>query len=685
MKSKYTFNEIEELLDKTSKLKISDVTVSNLLTNGKKIATIRIDNFDHNLFAPATYAWSEIDGRPTNLSQFTDDVASGKYLPLAGGTIRGSGYDILTIESSSEGAALKLKGAGATKGGYLIYLGGSTWRLSDDGWSTSYTILHAGNVGNYALKTDGTNGMNYGANITWGDENANLEDYEGYSSGFRLLHYSTSSREFSGGIHVGTRYGWQLVRNASTETMRIRYSDPDNKSWGDWKTIAFTDSNITGNAASANGFARAFTNVANADLNTALAQGGIASDYDTHMSKHWQNAPDGAFYGSVIQFFTDNRLDAQLLWDINHGNSDDTTRSLWWRARDYRGFDNAKWHQIAFTDSNVASAQALVHSNGTVGATVNSSGNVTIGGQDYAGTGYRLWVNGATNVEGNLRMTGELIFAGGYSIQSYNNAALSLNPQGNNILLSPNGYGNVLIGTVTDNGAKLNVHGGLFVNKYQESGKKDGAYVIINKGDSFFGIGGSASGVYKMSFGTTSDAIGTWKNEIMTFLDSGHVGIGNTNPEYKLDVNGKIFAREQIYSDVGFILRTSDGKGSRASFSHSSNTLYIQSGYNDGSSAVGRIMLSGVSTNHLASLEVRALKSAFDGRLIVGSTNDDGTSYLQVSGTSTFGGQSTFNAGITIPSGQSITFVDANGNNHVLSWDDTAGGLKIDDKIITVN
>lgn len=37
-----------------------------------------------------SYAWSEITSRPTALSQFTDDVVAGKYLPLSGGTVTGS-------------------------------------------------------------------------------------------------------------------------------------------------------------------------------------------------------------------------------------------------------------------------------------------------------------------------------------------------------------------------------------------------------------------------------------------------------------------------------------------------------------------------------------------------------------------------------------------------------------------
>lgn len=41
-------------------------------------------------------AWANVSGRPTNLSQFTDDVVSGHYLPLRGGTIT----DTLTVNNT---------------------------------------------------------------------------------------------------------------------------------------------------------------------------------------------------------------------------------------------------------------------------------------------------------------------------------------------------------------------------------------------------------------------------------------------------------------------------------------------------------------------------------------------------------------------------------------------------------
>lgn len=94
------------------------------------------------------------------------------------------------------------------------------------------------------------------------------------------------------------------------------------------------------------------------DLNTALAAGGIARNYNGGLSQY-TNAPEGASYGIVLELrgSTASSLAGQLAWDVNHASTTDVTRNLWWRASDSpNGFKYGKWHQIAFTDSNVASA-----------------------------------------------------------------------------------------------------------------------------------------------------------------------------------------------------------------------------------------------------------------------------------------------------------------------------------------
>ena len=52
---------------------------------------------------PTTWAWSNITGKPTKLSDFTDDVVSGHYLPLSGGTLTGTLYTQHILPSSALG------------------------------------------------------------------------------------------------------------------------------------------------------------------------------------------------------------------------------------------------------------------------------------------------------------------------------------------------------------------------------------------------------------------------------------------------------------------------------------------------------------------------------------------------------------------------------------------------------
>lgn len=90
-----------------------------------------------------------------------------------------------------------------------------------------------------------------------------------------------------------------------------------------------------------------------------LTNGGMYRNYSG--GSKWINAPSGMSYGTILHLTGDNglpSLSGQLAWDINH-DSETPTRNLWWRgASSTHQFQN-DWKQIAFTDSNVASADKL--------------------------------------------------------------------------------------------------------------------------------------------------------------------------------------------------------------------------------------------------------------------------------------------------------------------------------------
>ena len=129
------------------------------LTKSRIQSTLGISDWALAATKPS-YAWSEITSRPTALSQFTDDVVAGKYLPLSGGTLTGSVffnkhtqfassayfYSNVIVENTSYATIL------FKPNGLAHYLGVSTdggLFFTNNGWSKTYTILHSGNIGNY--------------------------------------------------------------------------------------------------------------------------------------------------------------------------------------------------------------------------------------------------------------------------------------------------------------------------------------------------------------------------------------------------------------------------------------------------------------------------------------------------------------------------------------------------------
>lgn len=259
---------------------------------------------------PTSLAWSAIEGKPTKLSQFTNDAgfitsaALANYLLLSGGTINGTASSPLQINTSSATIGIPLSVSNSEKAWF--------------GWSAGQGvyILNAKANKYLGIKEDGTP----------------------YYDSYTLIH--------SGNI------GSQSVQSAN-EAMRF-------------KDVA-----------------------SSGDLNTVLAGGGMARTYSNYLSTDFTNAPSDSRYGAVLQLSTYafvglESLSAQLAWDVNHASTTDTTRHLWWRVADSSNiFKYAKWHQIAFTDSNVASATKL--------ATAR-----TIWGQSFDGTGN---VDGALNIK----------------------------------------------------------------------------------------------------------------------------------------------------------------------------------------------------------------------------------------------------------------------------------------------
>jgi hypothetical protein len=177
----------------------------------------------------------------------------------------------------------------------------------------------------------------------------------------------------------------------------------------------------------------------------------------------------------------------------------------------------------------------------SVKMTLDSSGNVGIG---TAAPNRTLTVHSASSsVMADFKYT-----AGGFSsiILSNTNGAAHLASVGNDFLISPGGTervrvtntGNVLIGTTTDSGDKLNVAGNISIGTsykiYTGSASNSAG---LDFGGSYF----KASGYNGVIFYSSTAGVGS-QTERMRITNGGNVGIGTTTPTAKLHVNGDIKA-----------------------------------------------------------------------------------------------------------------------------------------------
>ena len=459
-----------------------------------------------NLGALATkdsLAFSDLTSRPSKLSDFTDDVVAGKYLPLSGGTIICTAEEALHIHRENGYVGIKFSNGAVGDGwvgysnyGAYIYTNGHYLHVTLDGKPCydNKNLLHSGNYSDYALP------------ITGGT--------------------LTGGLTISSGNLIVSAGGGDTVTNKIYPTADNTHSLGQNtRRWSDIKTVLINggtpihSGNIGSQSVASADSAKVISDYSNSRITSADVEVFGDSGVRKFIASSYMTSGKPPYDGSILHFSWDTTGGYEHQLFIASDKLATSEQRMAWRGQ-YAGVWG-DWKIVAFTDSNVASATKLQTAR-------------TLWGQSFDGTG---------NVSGTL------------------------------------------------------------------------------KNVSWIELTGTNFGIYQgsaLNSALTDNDIAFYSQKVYM---SGNVGIGTTDPKYTLDVNGKIFAKEQIYTDVGFILRTTDGNGLRASLSHSSNTLYLQSGYNDGSSAAGNMMLSGRSTNNLSSFDVRAAKSLFNGNVGIGTNN----------------------------------------------------------------
>ena len=205
-----------------------------------------------------THTFSSLTSKPTTIAGYgitdaytssTIDSKLSGYLPLSGGKLSSNiQTGVLTLNSNvaNAGTYLRLEylGSKGAEFGYGWGLGTYMWcnghnlRITSDGtaYADSNILIHSGNIGDYAFRSKTTD-----------DGNINDTDYN-------IAGYGPQSRGFKGGpiIRFGLYNGYYHHDIQALPTQNKLYSRYiANGVKSDWREFAFTDSDITGNAASA--------------------------------------------------------------------------------------------------------------------------------------------------------------------------------------------------------------------------------------------------------------------------------------------------------------------------------------------------------------------------------------------------------------------------------------------------
>lgn len=366
------------------------------------------------------------------------------------------------------------------------------------------------------------------------------------------------------------------------------------------------------------------------------AGGGMIRNYDNYTK--WTNTPSGMTYGAAICFkaYNSASLFGMLAWDVNHNSTTDVTRKLYWRTN---GTVNdeigvwGKWHEIAFTDGNIASATKLQTTR-------------TIWGQNF---------NGTQNVSGNMTGVGNITMSG-------------------NIYMGGNRY----IYAKNADGSDMPI---FYTNSNNE--------LVIGAGNTQKGTNTYLSG-YEIKFRTSTSL-----EERMRIANNGNVGIGTTNPRFKLEIRGAsplLGFKADGASNISYIYIEGYHANNGTTFrivESTSTDLWLQYGKNGVASY--NFHLSGYLNTRLKEFNVNSIDSIFSGNVkaggdVVAYATGSGDIVLPIAGTNSLGAVK-IGSGISISADGTISVsgtgtiggISVTGSGNVL----TNATLSSDKKIIT--
>lgn len=453
-------------------------------------------------------------------TRFAVDLTNGVFT-AGGGTISGGSgaYTPLVVKNTNLSEVwIQFQDAVGT-----THIGSANGVPSIYSGNGNQTLIHSGNIGSYALKTDGSNEMTGRLNMV-----ANSIQWK---------------------VANGT-YMFVPTDIFSTNKPELAYYNN-----GSWSRVAFTDSNVAG----ANKLVSGATNTLTASGVTLVDANGYQI-YDTGST--W------FAFGSTSAV------------GVYQGGSSVQLKTT-------KGYDT------------------------TTAVFVNNSGNVTIGASDLAGTKYKLYVSGgATAITGNMIILSNSAGFSGINFHINNTSAnyhFSARNEGNknfrlyyspdditfNALVDFTNGGNVLIGTTTDSGYKLDVNGNARFSKTVTI-VGDSAYTNAVEGGELVLLPAS-SGNYSAHVDIYYDLFRVWTEHKTTHktaapfeLDMSKGSLSITGPIIKPTTSSNAMADNYISAGGGYTRHTGkygvkilccDQADAQSGLGQDLSTLGVSNGY----------------------------------------------------------------------------------------------------------
>lgn len=547
------------------------VGVIPTLTSGKKIGVIEVDGNSTSLFAPATYAWSEITSKPTTLA----------------------GYGITD--------ALKTDGSNALKAGI--------------DWNNAEV---------------GVNVDNFGTGLIVGRTTA---------SGTSLASYNY---QYSSVLNISDgNYRFQIASPTDHRSRLVfRGYDANKDEWKDWKTIAFTDSDITGNAATATALKNAVNLWGNSFDGTQSLSGNITVRNNNGLLGTKSDTT------TVTPLVILNNQNIFYLGTDDLYNNDISTR-LYGKTIDFRTSGTAamtiteEGNVLVGRSSNYFNARftqsGLHHIEG--GATSVAIGKAPVNGLTIGYDTLRVmaqWLNGTTG-EGNIQVM---------SVDDSNKTyALNLNPFGGAVnIASADAYTNVLGHMELAKDLRMN------------------ALLMMNTGKEGIYLAASSINWHDSNNTYTDSLIRFAKDSVTVYpnLLASRVLIGGATDDGETDLQVK---------NTMSIADSPTSMGLR--LNRSMISAWLPENYSFGHTAtfglrVGDALLG--AYGHY--------RDSLGGYYAFVGISQDSPWFSINSAESRFDVLATFNSGIIIPTGQSFKIGEA-----TLSWDGVNNALKVDKSI----